>query len=721
VSQAALNSGQGYINFMNYATGEMEVGGTLGVVGTGARVQINDPTGRFTRGAISPDDRFQVDPDNPTILSETGFPMCFPRVVADPTVVGNADDPLCPQTNRPISNGAFTFMVPAETPRPTGEFATLFRMDSPANVALGPAACVRGGLIPIAPCLDPRKQAPFEVGDYITFAGTRIKDVGRNGFYISAHTIVNNIAIYTAAGIDPAYVTIGVSLIGTGGLIILGVAEAAIRTRFEGMTTDETRLIRLFGNDINPVNGVVTDREWGTILPQIPPTGPVRGRWRFRPPCTGAVATDKVCTPPPAGVFVPPTREVRAVITGLQQFLTGTHTPNPASQVPPSGAITVTTAITTANGIFYGQYHAPINQYIFPENIPGNVIPENNFNTIDFLAQGGYRTVTGVQAKVLNPWPSNILPSPFVCPIPTIIGSPYSVGFGGSVTLSGGINANATSPTTLSWIAGTAPGGTNLNGALTNANTTQPIFNAGAGGGVPAGTYFLTFTASNVCGIVTASGTITVGAAPLPVVNPILNQTVNVGAGVSMLATSNSLPAPTFAWVQTGGPAVALATAPVAPTPPNTAASRATFTPLVAGVYTFNVTATNVGGTSPATPVVITVNAAGPLTNITVLSVSYRVAQQRLVVTASSADPTVTNFTLQPYLTENGTTFNPGSPAFSLVNGVWTLTFATAQRPACNVGGPYALPCAQKPIIVKSSGGAAGPGTSLPTGLTLIR
>ena len=83
--------------------------------------------------------------------------------------------------------------------------------------------------------------------------------------------------------------------------------------------------------------------------------------------------------------FLPPTREVRAVVEGLQQFLPGTHTPNPASQVPGTP-----TAVTAANGIFYGQYHAPIGEYIFPENVPGQPIPENNFNTIDFLAYGGY-------------------------------------------------------------------------------------------------------------------------------------------------------------------------------------------------------------------------------------------------------------------------------------------------------------------------------------------
>ena len=96
IAQQGLNSGAGYINFIDYSTGEFRVGGVLGDNTTGARVQLNDPTGRYGR-TVSPDPRFTVDADNPTIASGTGFPMCIPRVLLDPTVAGNADDPLCPR------------------------------------------------------------------------------------------------------------------------------------------------------------------------------------------------------------------------------------------------------------------------------------------------------------------------------------------------------------------------------------------------------------------------------------------------------------------------------------------------------------------------------------------------------------------------------------------------------------------------------------------------
>jgi len=317
-----------------------------------------------------------------------------------------------------------------------------------------------------------------------------------------------------------------------------------------------------------------------------------------------------------------------------------------------------------------------------------------------------------------------------ICPTPTIVGSPYSVGPGTSalpiIPLSGRINANATSPTSLLWTAGTTLGGTNLNTHLTNANTTWPTFSST---GLAIGTYFLTFTASNPCGTVSAAGTISVQASPRPTINPILNQVVTLGGTVSILAATNSLPSPTFAWVQTGGPVVVLTTAVVSPVAPNTAVSKATFKPTLAGVYSFNVTATNVAGISTATPVVITVNppAVGVVTNIVIAPAEYRVSNQRVVLIATTPDLAVTSMTLQPYLTETGATFDPATVSNGAANfvntggGIWTLTVATSQRPACNLSPTYATPCAQSPLVAKSSGGTAGPGTSDPTALNRIR
>ena len=229
ISQQALNNGQGFINCINYATGEIRVGGLLGNCAAGARIRLNDPldatvgTGRYGR-PMTPDARFMVDQDNPTIRSVSGFPMCIPRVLADPKIAGNPDDALCPKSQRPAAVA------------PQTGFATLIQANNP--IALP-------GVPP-----DATIQAPFEVGDWVTFAGTLVADPGFTAgptagpwpgiasTYISAHTLMNNVAIYTWPGTSPAYVAIDVSFIGTGGLTVVGANEAAVMTRFEGFSTD---------------------------------------------------------------------------------------------------------------------------------------------------------------------------------------------------------------------------------------------------------------------------------------------------------------------------------------------------------------------------------------------------------------------------------------------------------------------------------------------------
>jgi len=474
ISQQALNSGAGFINFIDYGLGEMRVGGVIGSNTTGTRVRINDPIGRYGRATTSPDVRFTVDPDNPTIMAGTGYPMCLPRVApAGPTDA--TSDPQCPQPNRPRDlNG-----------NPIPQFTTVNLTNTAFPI---PAP----GTFP-----DSTKQAPLEVGDFVTFAGTLVADcvvgspnctgggttvgpfpvAGTAATWIAAHTITNNIAIYTFQGSDPAYIMIDVSLIGTGGLTVIGVGEAAIRTRFEGMMTDvdpsqaTQRRAHLYGIDLDPA-GNTQDRDFGTIFPDPgPPNGAVKGRWRFRPPCavfgTVPAKLDKECVMNQAGTFLPPPREVRAVIEGLQ-------TQNPA----------LPGAKLAANGIFYGQYHAPIGDYIFPENIPGTPIVENNFNTIPFLACGGYSSsgiaippftptlVTGA----LSPWPSNVLPNTNACinflgPTVAATASPNPAISNQVVTLT----ATATGAITFAWTqaATDVPKVT-----LTNANTAIATFTA---------------------------------------------------------------------------------------------------------------------------------------------------------------------------------------------------------------------------------------------------
>ena len=604
ISQHALNSGAGYINCINYTTGELRVGGLIGNCATGARVEINDPvittagdvafgTGRYSRGQ-SPDARFQVDQDNPTIASATGFPMCVPRVLADPNIAGNPDDAACPVTQRPlVGNPAITCLFPTTV----GARCTNFTMLVPG-----------GGLA------DPTIQAPFEVGDWVTYAGTLVQDclitgcpgggptagpwpaAGTAGTYISAHTISNNAAIYTAPGTNPAYVATEVTIVGTGGLTVVGAGEATARTRFEGMTTDADptgaaqRVIHLYGVDFNPITGATTDRDFGTVSVDPGPEnglGAVKGRWRFRPPClpNGQIATVRNCVMNAADTFLPPPREVRAVVQGAFTAPIGPGSPR------------------SANGIVYGQYHAPILEYIFPENVPGTAIPENNFNTIPFLAQGGYSSSAGTLVGQLNPWPSNVVPTITCSAAAANAGGPYAANSGQTIPVTGG--AIGTQPITFAW---TATGGTFANPSLPVTDWTAPQVAVST-------TFSLTLTATNCGGSSSSTTTATVAAASAPTVNPIPNQSVVSGAPGTFNVTGsdpNVPPATPLTWTISQAGAPALLSLVITPTGPTSA--TVTYTApagvLAPAPITVTVTATNTIGLSTSAITTVTINPA---------------------------------------------------------------------------------------------------------------
>jgi hypothetical protein len=681
ISQQALNQGQGFINFMDYSLGEMRVGGVIGDRTTGARVRINDPipaagtTGKFSKG-LSPDIRFTLDPDNPTIMSGTGFPMCFPRT--DPAV---ADDPLCPQGQRPKDL--------------TGNFVGKFFMNAPA---VAPAVT--------APP-DPNIQAPFEVGDYVTFAGTLVTDnaaapttgpwpaTGTAGTYISAHTITNNTAIFTMAGTNPSYVMIDTFILGTGGLTVLGAAEAVIRTRFEGMTTDPGRSIHIYGIDYAASTGASIDRDWGTIgVDPGPPTGAVLGRWRFRPPCavfgTVPAKPDKQCVMNQIGTFLPATREVRAVIEGA--WVPGQTT-------------------TYANGLIAGQYHAPITTLIFPENIPGSPIVANNFESIPFLACGGYTSSAGTLGGQLNPWPGAAAPSLAGCPgavTPPVAnaGLAQTVASGAAVTLNGSASTG-TAPLTFVWAQNPLDiPQVLLTGAGSNATFTAPI--------VAATTVLnFTLTVTNSAGSSSATVTVTVNHAAAPTVSAPAPQTVISGTPVTLTATCTDPQglACTFSWLQTA-PA-----APIVINPnPFTGATISFTLTLPVGtttstVISFTVTATNSAGVSSAPALTsVTVNPAPD--GVIITSAVYRTSKQRLDITASSSviSPNII-LSLQPYVTATGATFDPkslGSNVFTNNGGgLYLITLVGAPEPA--------VPPATPLIVTSNIGGRAT------SALTLIR
>jgi hypothetical protein len=396
LSQKSLQVGDGYINFIDYAKGELHVGGTPGVATTGARVQLNDAIGRFGR-AMSPDVRFTIDEDNPTIKTETAYPMCLPRV--DPAV---QDDPLCPQGNRPLASNSTPTAV---------RYQQIFTMpDRPAPTAAEIADPST------RPTPDAWRMAPFEVGDHIVFKGTLLND---GSDYFSVWGIDANVGIFTTAGSLPVYVSVDVLLMGTGPTDnIQLLQEGSRRFRMEGFTTDTSRPVNVFAVDVNPCTGGEIDRFWATQqVDPGPPNGAVMGRWRFRP---SAPLFNLKGFP-----FLPPTREAVAYSTPSPAEITAS--PNDPS-VPiscPTGVCSFRVpTVTTLNGLTAGQYTLPNFDFLLPENRGiGNPKVPANYETMQFLAQGsgpwfgggplGGTTSLGIAGQ-LSPWPGAVVPPVFV-------------------------------------------------------------------------------------------------------------------------------------------------------------------------------------------------------------------------------------------------------------------------------------------------------------------
>ncbi|HET9594536.1 MAG TPA: hypothetical protein VFP65_03095 [Anaeromyxobacteraceae bacterium] len=694
IAQHSLMTGQGFITFIDYVTGEFRVGGVLndpncqqGVANpacSGQRVKINDPEGKFGR-AWSPDTRFTIDEDNPTVRAATGFPMCIPR--DDPGA--GAGDALCPQTNRPRAGG-----VPL----------TIFTMPDPA---LGVPPRAHG-------------MAPFAVGDYVTYAGLLVRDgplptagstVGPTdgrpllpanvlppggtkaspataplvapltnavsatnpGVYVAAHAVVGNLGIFTAPGTSPAYVAIDVTILGVGGIAVPGFPqEATTRTRFEGFTTDPTRTINLWGMDVDPCTGAEVDRNWGSsVVDPGPPTGAVLGRWRFRPPAS-------VLTMPTAGVFLPATREVRASIAGYS-----------FGPVTPAGLVA-------------GQYHAPISAYLFPEQLaPGNPPVALTLNEFPFLMNGS------------GPWPGaggaivgRLVPAPWdpalngaatscgtppVIPRPTAVASfsPATVSSGTVVTLLGAASTSNTTPPqplAFQWSQTGPASGPFV--ALSNPTVASPTFTAPIVAAATSLTFLL--TVSDLGGTSTATVTVPVN----PVANPrppiaALTAPASVfsGATVTLNATGSSDPntpptALSYAYAQTA-PASPL----VAITPAGNTASFKAPVVTVATAFTFKVTVTNgLGLATASAPVTVTVNPASP-------PVVQPVPAQAVLSAPPAGVVTLTGAATDPQgLPLTYTWSQTGGPAVALTpGGPSTSPIATFPKPT--------LPSGSAPVV----------------------
>lgn len=387
ITQHSLNISSGYIQNINLTNGDVTIGPEPGSTGPLARLKLNDPKvpglsgGRYGRASgPEQDDRFTSDQDNPTIRSITGYPMCVPR---------NAADAECPQTNRPSS---------------AGKFSTQFTIGTVPQTPSAPACSATG--------CNPRKQAPFEVGDYVTFSGTLAQD--GTGVFVSAHTVTAWLGIFTSPGAPEAYLNIEVSLFGTGGVAFLGVGTEfgpgkaatgqAINTRLkvEGFTTDPSRNVDVIALDFSTTAGTKDSKRERLLLTVNPASKPIPlGRFKRQ--------IDR-------SNFLPPSRELRVRIVGFA----ANRTPNPV----------------VANGILTGEFTAPMGEFLFPENtIFGQPVVPMNFENLCFLTRGsGPLTTLGRTSPTpvvgpLTPFPASGQPAPppgttpaaagqVVCPVP---------------------------------------------------------------------------------------------------------------------------------------------------------------------------------------------------------------------------------------------------------------------------------------------------------------
>jgi hypothetical protein len=389
-SQESLNSGSGVIQEIDYSTGNIKV--DTGDPANPSVLQINDPNGRFGRKQ-SPDPRLSVDDANATIHAATGYPMCVPRT--DPATT---DDALCPQANRPKPvNGQCRNFGQAGVPLPqSGELSFPAAGQVYCSQYVMPAPGVAGP--------DATQQAPFEVGDFISYSGSLMTDA--NGTYISVHTIEANIGIYTQPGTQPSYLAIGAFGLGTADPALTAVNGAAQETQdrmfLEAETTDVQTPVDIYMMDTDSQTGAVKNR-WitpfemtgeigGGITTQFTGAQPQRARIR--------------ATRAPDGLLSAPSRTVRVMARTLCQ---------PLPQLDQSALDTcVSTAPTEANGLVAGQYFAPVFEYIFPENVkPGDPIVPNDLWHLPFLRNGeGAATAGGVGPLEPSPWGPEIAPPP---------------------------------------------------------------------------------------------------------------------------------------------------------------------------------------------------------------------------------------------------------------------------------------------------------------------
>lgn len=605
LGQEIVNVGSGFINYIDYATGTLHVGGPVGAPSPrDTLIQLNDPVGRFGR-VVSPDPRYTADTDNPTVHAKTGFPMCIPRATPPAAVVPFTappaeTDPLCPQRNRPLDPAAPTMPLGNFTLCNPGAFAAgACRANTPPIVpGVGNAAAS------VVPDGDATQQAPLMVGDSLQWAGTLQRDPTgsitgtgvANQQYVSAWNLVANVGIYTSPFATPSYLDVELALLGVGGTAITAPVavpqEATTRIKAVGFFTDPVRTVDLFAVSVDPCSGVETELPLLTGIPNRA-NGVPWGRFRD---------VDQ------AGLF-PITRQWRARYTPAAT--------DPGFPGHPN--------VVAANGLQAMTFTLPVGTFVFPENtVFGDatllVVP-NDFQDFPFLAKGE------------GPWRGNPL---------AVVGQLAPFPLTNSIP---GLTPSAPAP--FSCPTATAP----------SAIVTPP------------------------------------------------SQTVSRNARVTLDASaSHSNPlgdALSFAWLQTSGPAVALATPGAATTTfqaPNVTANTG---------LTFQVTVTdtvNLQQASATTLVMVSPGVVRPDT-VAIASAVYKPRTGVLNVTATSSDATCAAVMTIQAFASNGTPLLPANTFMAATSVVAAGCSYTWISPKAVF--PPAGTTLNKVTVISSEGGSA--------------
>ena len=382
-SQQSVNSGSGIIRNIDYSTGELHI--DTGDPSNPVVLQINDPNGRFGRKQ-SPDDRFSVDDQNPTVHGGTGYPMCVPRT--DPA---SADDPLCPQINRPKPAGAGrhcrNFTDAGVSPLPgSGELSAPAAGQVYCTMFVMPSVASRASTDP-----DPRQQAPFEIGDHVSWQGTLMKD-SSGATFISAHTVEANVGIYTQPGTQPSYLAIGEFGVGSAdpnATAVNGVAqETQDRIFLESETTDVKTPVDIYMQDVDATTGAVKNR-WVTPWEMTgenqlgTPSGGITTQFTGAQPQRARLRATKA----PLGLLSQPTRTIRVAVRSLCAPQPKTDGTTGIDQAALDACLN--NAPKVANGLVAGEYTAPTFEFIFPENVmPGDLVVPNDLWHLPFLRNG---------------------------------------------------------------------------------------------------------------------------------------------------------------------------------------------------------------------------------------------------------------------------------------------------------------------------------------------